>query len=143
MSSLHSQTFISTELHSIILIPQFPVQFLCPQARMLAGWHLKTQLIRCHFFSLIFDFRLRRLSQLYSQLPEILVIQPRGGPKRKRRFLTTALLRVFTSLLHRNCSSFIVLCVLISAETCLLSRCLAINLYSGSVLPAFRRHVTI
>jgi hypothetical protein len=44
---------------------------------------------------------------------------------------------------HRNSSSSIVMCIFISAETCLPSRCLAMNIYTGSAIPAFRRHVTI
>jgi hypothetical protein len=47
---------------------------------------------------------------------------------------------VFTSPLHRNGSSSIV-CVLISLVICLPSRCLAMNVYSASAIPAFRRHV--
>jgi hypothetical protein len=46
-------------------------------------------------------------------------------------------------LLHRNGSSSIVKCVFISAGTCLPSRCLAMNVYSGSAIPAFRRHITM
>jgi hypothetical protein len=37
----------------------------------------------------------------------------------------------------------IVACVFIFDGTCLPSRCLAINVYSGSAIPAFRRHVTL
>jgi hypothetical protein len=37
----------------------------------------------------------------------------------------------------------IVACVFVVAGTCLPSRCLAMNVYSGSTIPAFRRHVTI
>jgi hypothetical protein len=47
------------------------------------------------------------------------------------------------SLLRRNGSSSIVACVFISAGTCLPSRCLAMIVYSGSAIPAFRRHVTM
>jgi hypothetical protein len=50
---------------------------------------------------------------------------------------------VFTSPLHRNGSSSIVVCVFISAGTWLPSFCLAMNVYSSSAIPAFRRHVTI
>jgi hypothetical protein len=48
--SLCSQTFNSTELHSIILMPQY----LCSQAHILAGWRLETQLtdeLLCHFYN--------------------------------------------------------------------------------------------
>jgi hypothetical protein len=37
----------------------------------------------------------------------------------------------------------ILICVFVAEETCLPSRCLAVSVYSGSILPAFRRHVTI
>jgi hypothetical protein len=39
-------------------------------------------------------------------------------------------IEVFTSLLHRNGGS-IVVCVFVSTGTCLPSRCLAVNVYSG------------
>jgi hypothetical protein len=48
-SSLHSQTFNSTELNSIILMSQF----LYSQAHILVGWRLETQLTRCCLFSVI------------------------------------------------------------------------------------------
>jgi hypothetical protein len=64
-----------------------------------------------------------------------------GRTNRKDRFLTIPLL--FTSPLHRNGSSSIFACLFISAGNCLQSRCLAMNVYSGSPIPAFRRHVTI
>jgi hypothetical protein len=47
----------------------------------------------------------------------------------------------FPSLQLKNTS--IVAYVFFAAETCLPSRCLAMNVYSGSTVPAFRRHVTI
>jgi hypothetical protein len=50
---------------------------------------------------------------------------------------------VFTLPLHRNGSSYIAACVLISAGTCLPSRCPAVNVYSGSAVPVSRRHVTV
>jgi hypothetical protein len=50
---------------------------------------------------------------------------------------------MFTSPLHRNGSSSTVACVFISVGTCLPSRCLAVNVCSGSATPAFRRHVTV
>jgi hypothetical protein len=43
-------------------------------------------------FSIIFDCHLQRPPQFLFQLPEILVIQPRGGPNSKPRFLTIPLL---------------------------------------------------
>jgi hypothetical protein len=50
---------------------------------------------------------------------------------------------VFTSPLHRNGSYSIVACVFVAAGMCLPSSCLAIDVCSGSVIPAFRRHVTV
>jgi hypothetical protein len=50
---------------------------------------------------------------------------------------------MFTSPLHTNGISSVVACIFISAGTGLPSRCLAMNFYSGSAIPAFRRHVTI
>jgi hypothetical protein len=50
---------------------------------------------------------------------------------------------MLTSLLRRNVSSSIVACVFIFAEIYLPSHCLEMNVYSGSLIPAFRRHVTI
>jgi hypothetical protein len=38
---------------------------------------------------------------------------------------------------------FIVACVFVAAGTCLPSRFLTMNVYSGSIIPAFRRNVTI
>jgi hypothetical protein len=49
---------------------------------------------------------------------------------------------VFNSPLYRNGSS-ILACVFISAGTCLPSRCLAINVYPASTIPAFRQHGTL
>jgi CBS-domain-containing membrane protein len=50
---------------------------------------------------------------------------------------------VFNSLLHGNCSTSAVACLIISAGTCLPSRCLAMNVISGSAISAFRLHVTV
>jgi hypothetical protein len=38
---------------------------------------------------------------------------------------------------------FIIACVLVTAGACSPSRCLALNIYSGSAITAFRRHITI
>jgi hypothetical protein len=48
-------------------------------------------------------------------------------------------------LFHRysTTNTSIVPYVFVAAGTCLSSRCLAMNVYSGSTIPAFRRHVTI
>jgi hypothetical protein len=40
-------------------------------------------------------------------------------------------------------NSSVVACVSIAAGTCLLSRCPAMSVYSGSATPAFRRHVKV
>jgi hypothetical protein len=50
---------------------------------------------------------------------------------------------VFTSPLHRNISYFIVACLFMFTGSCLPSRCLEINVYSGCAIQAFRRHVTV
>jgi hypothetical protein len=39
--------------------------------------------------------------------------------------------------------SFIVAYIFVATGTCLLSSCLAVNVYSGSTVPAFRHHVTV
>jgi hypothetical protein len=48
---------------------------------------------------------------------------------------------IFTPPLHRNGSS--VACVFISVGTCLPNNCLAMNVCSGSAIPACRRYVTL
>jgi hypothetical protein len=116
-SSLHSRTFNSTELHSIILMPQL----LCSQFHILAGWRLETQLTQKIFC--------------------VLFTTTRHGPCRKHTLYCPG--GAFTAPLHRNGSSSIVACVFVSVETCLLSPCPAMNVYSGSSSPAFWRHVTI
>jgi hypothetical protein len=58
---------------------------------------------------------------------------------------------VFTAPLHSNGhgadhienTALLLLREFISAGTCFPSRCLAMNVYCGSVTPAFRHHVTI
>jgi hypothetical protein len=65
-----------------------------------------------------------------------------GWPKQKTSFPDNSS-TIITSPLHRNSSSSIVSCVLISAGTCLQNRCLAMNVYSGSAILDFRRHVTL
>jgi hypothetical protein len=74
--------------------------------------------------------RLAALRWTYSEppplsWPRILVIYPRGGPNGKHHLLT-----VFPLLG-------------VVSETCFPSRCLAMDVFSGSTIPAFRRHVTI
>jgi hypothetical protein len=81
MSSLHSQTFNSIKLHSIILMPQF----LCSQAHILAGWSLETRLTSAIFF--------------------VLFITPWHGSHRKHNSSTAAWIglcgNVLTQLLER------------------------------------------
>jgi hypothetical protein len=56
--SLHRLASNSTELHSIILMPQFLNSFLCSEAHILAGWRLETQLTHSwHLLSVTFDCR--------------------------------------------------------------------------------------
>jgi hypothetical protein len=63
--------------------------------------------------------------------PWILVIKPRDGPKRIHRF-------------HRySKNASIVACLIFAAETCLQTRCLAMNVCTYSTVPAFKRHVTL
>jgi hypothetical protein len=50
---------------------------------------------------------------------------------------------VFTSPFYRIDSSSVVACLFISARTRLPSRCLAMNVHSGSAISAFRRHITM
>jgi hypothetical protein len=45
---------------------------------------------------------------------------------------------VFTVLLYSNGSYLIVACVFVASGMCLLSRCLAMNVYSDFTVPAFR-----
>jgi hypothetical protein len=47
------------------------------------------------------------------------------------------------SPLHINDSSSIIACVFVAAGMCLPSRCLVMDVCSGSTIPAFRRHVTV
>jgi hypothetical protein len=89
-------------------------------------------------FSIILDCRLKRLPQLLS------LYSLHGAPTEKivsKQFFH-CYRGVYTSRLHRNGSSSIIACVLISTGYCLPRRCLAINVYSGFAVPAFRRHVT-
>jgi hypothetical protein len=50
--------------------------------------------------------------------------------------------KIFFSSLKLNNTS-IVAYVFVAAGTCLQSRCLAMNMYSGSDIPTFKRHVTM
>jgi hypothetical protein len=74
---------------------------------------------------------LRLPSQKTPSILSQLALDPRVGANRKHRF--------------HLCDPKIldVAYVFVAAGTCLPSRCLAMNVYSGSAIPAFRRHVTI
>jgi hypothetical protein len=50
---------------------------------------------------------------------------------------------VFTAPLHSNGSYSIVACVFVEGGMCLPSHCLALNVYSDFIIPAFGCHVTI
>jgi hypothetical protein len=50
---------------------------------------------------------------------------------------------VFTAPLYNNGSYLIVACVFVAAGMCLPSRCLAMNVYSDFIIPAFKRRVTM
>jgi hypothetical protein len=50
---------------------------------------------------------------------------------------------VFAAPLHSNGGYSIIVCVFIAAGIRLPSRCLAVNVYSISIIPAFGRHITL
>jgi hypothetical protein len=94
--------------------------------------------------------------------PRIYIPQEQGGPitpqalgaalsyssrelQHKTRFATISLFyrSMFTLALHRKDCSSTVSCMLISAGIYLPCRCLAMNFYTGSAIPPFRRHATI
>jgi hypothetical protein len=56
---------------------------------------------------------------------------------------SSIVIETFASPLHRNGSSYIVALVFIYAGIGLPSRFVPMNVYSGSAIPAFRRHVTL
>jgi hypothetical protein len=119
---------------SQVLFSQPPVQNSCqfPQSQ------LKTvnsgilnpvlccnyQLSRCHFFSVIFDRRFSTNSQLAWD-PRYIAS---GQTQQKTPFPN---------------NPPVVASVFVAAGSCLPSRCLAINVCSGSTIPAFRHHITV
>jgi hypothetical protein len=109
-SLLHSQTFNSSELHSITVMLQFlnSIPSLHSSAPKHTSWQAGVSKL---------DW-LSQLTQLAWDPP----------------YITSGLTQQKT-LFSNN--SFIV------ARTCLLCRCLAVNVYSGSTIPTFKRHVTI
>jgi hypothetical protein len=50
---------------------------------------------------------------------------------------------VFTAPLHSNESYSIVACIFVAVVMCLPSHCVAMNVYSDFVIPAFGSHVTV
>jgi hypothetical protein len=50
---------------------------------------------------------------------------------------------VFTAAFESNGSYSIVAFIFVAAGMCLQSRCLAMNVYSDFIIPAFGRHVTL
>jgi hypothetical protein len=79
-----------------------------------------------------------------------LALEPRyiasGRPWKKTPFSNDSSIFIEVRLPHRciqNGSSSIVTCMFLSEGTCLPSRCLAMNIYSGCAIRAFRRHATI
>jgi hypothetical protein len=81
----------------------------------------------CLLFSIIFDCRLKTLPQLSRYIAS-------GRPQQKTPFPNYSPTVIEVCLSHR--------CI-ISAGTCLPSRCVAMNVYSGSAIPALRHHVTM
>jgi hypothetical protein len=96
----------------------------------------------CLLFSTILDFRLKRLPQFYSSAPRRISRQPncsaktsRNGPRRKHNLSI-----VQEACLPHHCIGTVVLLLL---HTCSLEREPRNERYSGSAIPALRRHVTI
>jgi hypothetical protein len=87
------------------------IQFLCPEADILAGWRLETR----------FDWTL-----LYNHFA-------RTTQKTQPLYCWEG---VLTASLHSNRSYSIVACVFVAAGMCLPSRCLALNMYSDFAIPA-------
>jgi hypothetical protein len=82
------------------------------------------QLSRCHLFSIISDCRFSANSQLAWDPYNV----ASGQTQQKALFAN---------------NPFIVACMFVAAGTCLMSRCLAINVYPGSTISAFRHHVIL
>jgi hypothetical protein len=129
-SSLHSQTFNSTELHSIILMPQF-LNSISLLPSLYRGRHASRNSTDSN--ELLFPFYNPSARTMQKTQP----LYCWGG--------------VFTESLHINDrgtdhienTALQLWRALISAGTCLQSRCLVINVYSGSAIPAFMGHVTV
>jgi hypothetical protein len=85
----------------------------------------------CNLFSII---------RLSSQETPSVLSQPAWDP----RYIASGRIQQktpFPSLYIINTS--IAACSFVATGRCLPSRCLAMNVYSGSAIPAFRRHVTV
>jgi hypothetical protein len=97
-------------------------------------------------FSIIFDCRLKRLPQFYFSAGLWSSLYSLGATPTENMLSKQFLYfnrGVFTSPLHRNGSSSIVPCEFVAAGMCLPSRCLVIDVCSGSTILDFRRNVTI
>jgi hypothetical protein len=92
-----------------------PIQFLCFQYHILAGWRLEIRLDSTE----VFFITTQKTQPLYCW----------EG--------------VCTAPLHSSESYSIVACVFVAAGMCSPSRCLEINVYSEITISAFGRHVSI
>jgi hypothetical protein len=113
-----------------VLLSQPPVQTSCQFSQLTtikSNFCCNGQLSRCH---------LRNYSASISKYSLSCSISWPGDP----RYIASGLTQQQTPF-PRNPS--IVSCVLVAMETCLRSHCLAMNVYSGSTIPDFRRHITV
>jgi hypothetical protein len=110
------------------------------------NYTLQIPYVKCSLRRLTFKSQLNSLPSSLSQLrlpsqetPSVIIPAGLGS-----RYIASGRTQQKTSfaLLYPNNNS-IVAYVFVAAGTCLPSRCLTMNLYSGSNIPAFRRHVTI
>jgi hypothetical protein len=97
------------------------IQFLCSKAHIPPGWHAETRLTLLSWTLLNNHFA--RTTQ------ETQPLYCWEG--------------VFTAPMHSNGSYSIVSCVFVAAVMCLMSCCLAMNVYSDFTIPVFWHHVTI
>jgi hypothetical protein len=123
-SFLHSQTLNSTELHSITLMPQLlnSIPSLDSSASKPTSW--QAGILKLNWLADISS----RSSSTAPQLSWDPLYTASGPTQQKTPFPNNPSL---------------VACVFVTVGTCLPSRCLEMNVYSGSTIPASRRHVTI